>query len=238
MTVGTVYAPTVYGSKWTGGFEVSNRLPNGLAHVLFPVLSAFAPGVHVSKLVEFVLAPGSENGGEVIIWFDNKDNDFVFVATKRILDIIVVAAVLLVLWWFLIIIWALVRLESPGPDLFSQDRIGRGEHLFNCCKFRTMRPGMVQAGTHDIPLSAITRYGAALRKTKLDELPQIINMFRSEVTLVGPRPGLPLQEDLALARQQSGVLSMKPGLSGYAQVRGVDMSDPVTLARYDARYKA
>ena len=101
-----------------------------------------------------------------------------------------------------------------------------------------MKQGTAQAGTHEISSSSVTLFGAFLRKTKLDELPQILNILRNEVSLIGPRPCLPLQETLIEARHKYGIFRMKPGISGFAQVNNVDMSDPEKLASWDARYGA
>lgn len=93
-----------------------------------------------------------------------------------------------------------------------------------------------QAGTHEVSATAITRLGNFMRKTKIDELPQLVNILRNEVSLIGPRPCLQVQEELIAARNAHGVLTIKPGISGLAQVNNIDMSDPQKLARWDARY--
>src|SRR5690606_10003296 len=105
-------------------------------------------------------------------------------------------AVLFLLWWFLALIWLLVRLQSPGPGLFAQKRVGRNGVQFTCYKFRTMKLGTLQAATHEVSVGNVTKLGRLLRKTKLDELPQVWNILRNEMSLVGPRPCLPAQEML------------------------------------------
>ncbi|MBE0694890.1 MAG: sugar transferase [Aquamicrobium sp.] len=142
------------------------------------------------------------------------------------------------LWWLLGLIWLLVRVQSPGPGIFAQTRVGRNGAEFTCYKFRTMKTGTAQAATNEVPMEAVTRVGRFLRRTKLDELPQIWNILRNEISLVGPRPCLPVQMQLVEARRRRGVLSLKPGITGLAQVNGIDMSDPERLARWDARYLA
>ncbi|KGF67301.1 lipid carrier : UDP-N-acetylgalactosaminyltransferase [Hoeflea sp. BAL378] len=156
----------------------------------------------------------------------------------RAVDLAFAFAVAVFFWWLLLLIWAVVRLESKGPGIFAQERVGRNGHPFTCYKFRTMKAGTAHLGTHEVSASSVTRLGQILRKLKLDELPQIINIFRNEISLIGPRPCLPVQTQLVEARRRLGVLTLKPGISGLAQVNGIDMSDPEKLAQWDARYKA
>ena len=93
-------------------------------------------------------------------------------------------------------------------------------------------------GTHDVDSNLVTSFGKFLRRTKLDELPQIINIFRGELSLVGPRPGLPNQKELYNERCSRGIFNMKPGITGYAQVNDVDMSNPKKLVDWDEKYMA
>lgn len=131
-----------------------------------------------------------------------------------------------------------IRRDSPGPAIFAQRRVGRGEAEFTLFKFRTMAVGTKQAGTHEVTSASVTPLGAKLRHYKIDELPQAINLVLGNLTLVGPRPCLPVQEALVAERRVRGVYAVKPGLTGLAQVRGVDMSDPVRLAELDSAYVA
>ena len=101
-----------------------------------------------------------------------------------------------------------------------------------------MRTGAPQAGTHEVPASHVTPLGRLLRASRIDELPQIFNIARGEMSLVGPRPCLPSQLELVGWRRRLGVFSCRPGITGYAQVNGVDMSEPERLARLDGRYCA
>ncbi len=130
----------------------------------------------------------------------------------------------------------LVRLTSEGPALFRQERVGKGRRPFFCLKLRTMRIGTQQAGTHEIGADAVTKIGAILRKSKLDELPQLINVLRGEMSFVGPRPCLPSQEELIREREARGVYELLPGITGWSQIRGIDMSNPLRLAESDAEY--
>ena len=152
------------------------------------------------------------------------------------MDMAFVFVVAILLWWLLALVWLAVRLTSPGPAIFAQPRVGQGERLFVCYKFRTMRAGSPQAGTHEVSPSYITPIGRFLRRTKIDELPQIWNIARGEMSLVGPRPCLPSQTELIDWRRKLDVFRCRPGITGLAQVEGVDMSEPEKLARLDASY--
>ncbi|MCK5750500.1 MAG: sugar transferase, partial [Oricola sp.] len=105
-----------------------------------------------------------------------------------------------------------------------------------CYKFRTMAEDAPQAGTHEVAPGHITPLGRFLRKTKIDELPQVWNVARGEMNLVGPRPCLPSQTELIDRRRKLGVFECTPGVTGLAQVGGIDMSEPEKLARVDAEY--
>ena len=118
-----------------------------------------------------------------------------------------------------------IRLDSPGPALFRQRRSGRGSGEFVIFKFRTMKAGTPDLASHLMQQEAaarITRLGAFLRRTSLDELPQLWNVLRGEMSLVGPRPALHNQDDLIALRQAAGVDALRPGVTGWAQVNGRD----------------
>jgi O-antigen biosynthesis protein WbqP len=155
---------------------------------------------------------------------------------KRALDIIGALALLLFFWPVLLVLRIWIRIETPGPAIFSQVRIGRGARQFICYKLRTMYRATASLPTHHVDASAITPLGAHLRRFKLDELPQLYNVLRGDMSLVGPRPCLPTQLELIEARRRLGVFDVRPGITGLAQVRGIDMSDPERLAQVDAQY--
>ncbi|HVW92288.1 MAG TPA: sugar transferase [Devosia sp.] len=129
-----------------------------------------------------------------------------------------------------------IRLTSPGPAIFRQVRIGRNEVPFTCLKLRTMRISTPDLPSHKVDVAAITPVGGFLRRSKLDELPQLWNILKGEMSLVGPRPCLPTQVELIRARRARGVAGLRPGITGVSQVAGVDMSDPERLAALDATY--
>lgn len=132
----------------------------------------------------------------------------------------------------------LVRLGSEGPGLLRQARVGRDEAVFTCFKLRTMYSGTPQRPSHEVTRAAVTPLGAVLRRVKLDELPQLFNILRGDMSFVGPRPCLPTQTALITARRRLGVTSLRPGITGVSQVAGVDMSEPERLAALDATYLA
>lgn len=155
---------------------------------------------------------------------------------KRALDVVASAVFLLVCWPILLIIIAVIRLQSSGPAIFTQIRVGRSGRPFICYKLRTMYAGTANLPTHEVQASSVTPLGERLRRFKIDELPQLWNVVIGDMSLVGPRPCLPSQIDLVEARRRLGVLDVRPGITGLAQVEGVDMSDAIRLAELDAQY--
>lgn len=124
---------------------------------------------------------------------------------------------------------------DTGSPLFRQARVGRHKKPFTLVKFRTMRPNTASVATHLADASAVTPLGSFLRRTKLDELPQLWNVLKGEMSLVGPRPCLFNQEELIQERDRRGVFEAQPGITGLSQVCEIDMSTPELLAETDAR---
>lgn len=151
----------------------------------------------------------------------------------RVCDI-VLSIVGLVVTLPIIAIVCLVAYAGSGSPLFFQERVGRQQKPFTIVKFRTMRKGTRAVGTHDVNATAITGVGRVLRRTKMDELPQLLNVLAGQMSFVGPRPCLPMQVELIAERQKRGVYDARPGVTGLAQINDVDMSTPRKLARYDA----
>jgi O-antigen biosynthesis protein WbqP len=129
----------------------------------------------------------------------------------------------------------LVGIFDTGVPLFRQIRVGWHQQPFTLVKFRTMKTDTQSVATHLANPEAVTKFGAFLRRTKLDELPQLWNVLRGEMSLVGPRPGLPNQKELTAARERHGVYGVRPGITGLAQVNEIDMSTPDLLAETDAK---
>jgi O-antigen biosynthesis protein WbqP len=129
----------------------------------------------------------------------------------------------------------LLGLFDTGSPLFFQTRVGQFQRPFRLVKFRTMKPSAASVATHLADPSAVTKLGAVLRKTKLDELPQLWNVLWGDMSLVGPRPCLFNQTELIAERATRKVFNMRPGITGLAQIKGIDMSTPVLLAETDAK---
>lgn len=128
-----------------------------------------------------------------------------------------------------------IGLFDTGSPIFRQERVGRDQKPFTLVKFRTMRPDTASVASHLADASAITPLGAFLRRTKLDELPQLWNVLKGEMSLVGPRPCLFNQTELINERATRAVFGSRPGITGLAQVNKIDMSTPKLLAETDAR---
>jgi len=129
----------------------------------------------------------------------------------------------------------IIGLFDTGSPVFRQERVGRNKKAFTLVKFRTMKKDTASVASHLANASSITTFGHFLRRTKLDELPQLWNVLKGEMSLVGPRPCLFNQEELIAEREQRGVLGARPGITGLAQVNDIDMSTPKLLAETDQK---
>lgn len=129
----------------------------------------------------------------------------------------------------------IIGLFDTGSPMFFQERVGRNKKAFVLVKFRTMSIGAASVASHLAEVSSITRVGAFLRKTKLDELPQLWNVLKGDMSLVGPRPNLFNQKELIRERDALGVYGVRPGITGLAQVNRIDMSTPKLLADTDKK---
>src|SRR5690554_730431 len=141
----------------------------------------------------------------------------------------------LVLGFPVLLIIYVLGLFDTGSPLFRQERIGRYQKPFTLVKFRTMKLDTASVASHLASTSSITRLGSFLRRTKLDELPQLWNVLKGDMSLVGPRPGLFNQKELTVERAKRQVFDARPGITGLAQVSDIDMSTPVLLAETDQR---
>lgn len=129
---------------------------------------------------------------------------------------------------------SIVGFFDTGSPLFIQRRVGKNQKIFYMFKFRTMKRCTASVASHLVDSDAVTPFGSFIRRWKLDELPQLLNVFMGDMSLVGPRPCLENQPFLIAERAQKKVFSVRPGITGLAQVRGVDMSTPSLLAEVDA----
>lgn len=149
--------------------------------------------------------------------------DIIFSITGLIIGLPILCA-LFIIGWF-----------DTGSPIFHQQRVGRDQKPFTLVKFRTMKKDTAHVASHLASSSSITPFGRFLRRTKLDELPQLWNVLKGEMSLVGPRPCLFNQNELINERQVRGVFEVRPGITGLAQVNEIDMSRPILLAETDAK---
>lgn len=160
---------------------------------------------------------------------------------KRIIDIILSGAAIIILSPLLLVLCLAIKLDTPGPILFTQKRVGIHKSFFQIYKFRTMRidtPKDVPTHMLENPEQYITKVGKFLRKTSLDELPQIFNIFKGQMSIVGPRPALWNQDDLVAEREKYGANDVTPGLTGWAQINGRDELEIPVKAKLDGEYVA
>lgn len=150
----------------------------------------------------------------------------------RLFDFLISFLGLVILSPVIILLFIIGFFENGSP-IFLQKRIGYNQKIFTLIKFRTMRKDTESVATHLINNSMITHYGSFLRSTKLDETPQLLNVLFGDMSFVGPRPCLPNQKKLIRERKKRGVFKIKPGITGLAQVSGINMKTPVLLAKTD-----
>ncbi len=158
---------------------------------------------------------------------------------KRIFDILISLLGLVLLSWLFLIISLIVFIDDPGPVFFAQKRVGRNRTYFRLHKFRTMK----MSAPHDTPTHLlenpeqhITRFGRFLRKSSLDEIPQLLDILRGKMSVIGPRPALWNQYDLLDERDRYGANALRPGLTGWAQINGRDEISVEEKARLDGEY--
>lgn len=157
---------------------------------------------------------------------------------KRTFDLLICLFLLTFIWPLIILVAILIKMTSKGPVLFWSDRVGKQNHIFSMPKFRTMHMGTPEVATHllDNPDNYLTSIGSLLRKTSLDELPQLWNILKGDMSLVGPRPALFNQDDLVEQRTLKGIHCLMPGITGWAQVNGRDDLSIANKVNFDAEY--
>lgn len=158
---------------------------------------------------------------------------------KRLIDLVLSFVGILVLALPMLILALIIKIDDPGPVFFKQKRVGKGKTYFSLLKFRSMK----MSTPHDMPTHMlenpeqyITKVGKILRKTSLDELPQIFNIFVGQMSIIGPRPALWNQEDLLAERDKYGANDIMPGLTGWAQINGRDELEIDVKAKFDGEY--
>ena len=235
--VSTLYLPLIYGDKKSGKLKFLNVLPHFLSNFFFYFLSALKPTIHVNTILNHLFGINFKSNKLYFnILTENISSNLVFTFCKRMFDLTISLSILISLWWLFIFIWVFIKLETSGPGVILQKRVGKNGKLFNCIKFRTMKVGVKQAPTHEMTLDDLTTIGGYLRKTKLDELPQIFNIIFNDMSLVGPRPCLEIQHELIAKRKKFQILDIKPGITGFAQINKVDMSNIDKITKYDFIY--
>ena len=162
-----------------------------------------------------------------------------FAIFKRVMDIILASLALVIISLPMLIIFLIVYIDDPGNVIFTQYRVGRGGRRFKLYKLRTMRldtPKYMSTSEVDDPSRYITRVGKILRRLSIDELPQLFNVVKGDMSIVGPRPLIPSEEEIHDLRMINGVYEIRPGLTGLAQIHGRDMVTPADKVRWDVRY--
>ena len=163
----------------------------------------------------------------------------VYFAVKRALDILLSGLLILLLGIPMLVISLLITLTSKGGAIFKQERIGKDGQPFVCYKFRTMykwTPSALPTSRFESSKNYITPVGAVLRRSSLDELPQLLNVFLGDMSLVGPRPLIANEGEIHRIRERCGVYSLRPGITGLAQVSGRDELGDIEKARLDIKY--
>lgn len=162
-----------------------------------------------------------------------------YLGLKRFFDILMSAVALILLSPLLIISAAAIKLDSKGPVLFKQERIGKNRKKFVVYKFRSMflfSPSNIATAQLTDAEQYITRVGKFLRRTSIDELPQLINIIKGDMSIIGPRPLIPAEKGIHSMRYQQGVYFLRPGLAGLAQINGRDLVSPEEKAGFDTEY--
>lgn len=155
---------------------------------------------------------------------------------KRAFDLVAAAVALIALSPLLAVTALAIKLTDRGPALYISARIGRGEDVFNILKFRSMPVGTPTVASSDAATVTVTPIGRIIRRTNIDELPQLVNVVRGDMSLVGPRPALPSQRNLNALRRRNGVTRLRPGLTGLAQIKAYDNMSDEEKADWDTEY--
>lgn len=157
-------------------------------------------------------------------------------AGKRAVDVVISIPVTILLAPIAIVIGIAIRMEDQGPVLFVQERVGRYGDIFRLWKFRSMPTNVANVPSARAGALQVTKVGKVIRRTNLDEVPQLMNVLTGRMTLVGPRPALPAQVSLIEMRRRNGAIALKPGLTGLAQVNSYDGMPEDEKAEWDAKY--
>jgi len=238
--INSLYIPAVYSQHSRGNLRFLNSIPPFARRLLASIIRSVVPVISVENVTSAIcqIAINTNETRSNIYLSDSVRRNFIYRFWRLSLDIIFSVSTILFASWLMLLIFIAIISNSPGGAIFTQLRVGRNTEPFKCHKFRTMKHGTEQAGTHEISENRITGVGRFLRRTKLDELPQAWDILRKKMSLIGPRPCLPAQKELIYERKVVGVFHVLPGVTGLAQVNGIDMSNPSKLADMDAQYIA
>lgn len=236
----TILRPAfIHMTPFRGKLACLNALPSSIAALTMQILSILRPIVHYKQFQDSIteaLETYNTKLYRVVPLSNRQVGNIFYEGWCWLLDMLFVLTVITCFGWLFPILYLWIRQDSPGPVLFIQERVGRNGRIFRCYKFRTMKQDTKAAATHEISRTHVTGVGSFLRKSKIDELPQIWNIVRRDMSLIGPRPCLPIQTLLIKERRDRRVLDVLPGITGFAQVQNIDMSDPKRLAKVDADY--
>lgn len=157
---------------------------------------------------------------------------------KRLIDIILSVSGILLLGIPMLFVILFIKIDDPGPAIFKQKRVGKNKEVFELYKFRSMKLNTPDIPTHllENPEQYLLRTGEFIRKYSIDELPQMVNILKGDMSIIGPRPALWNQDDLILERDKYGANDIKPGLTGWAQINGRDELEIPVKAKFDGEY--
>lgn len=231
----SVVMGNVHGRSYSGALSILNRMPVFSRRMLFGFVAALRPTTSVGLLHKLLTEAKSRPNPYRVIVTDDKLELIAYRIWQQILNFGFIAFAALVAPAFLVIVLG-IRIADGAPAMFSQSRLGKNGRVFTIFKLRTMRFGAKEFPTHLANPREITKLGWVLRKLKLDEFPQVVNVACGQMNLVGPRPSLISQKEVIESRNRLRSDRVVPGISGWAQVHGVDMSDPETLSKLDYEY--
>jgi lipopolysaccharide/colanic/teichoic acid biosynthesis glycosyltransferase/uncharacterized protein YbjT (DUF2867 family) len=238
----------VHGPGVAGRLRFLSRLPRFLRQPVLWCAAAWKPVVHVeavagavANVLETPVQTPVEGVGATppihrLVLADDQGRNPVYRFCSRAIDLAFALFVVLLFGWLILIIAGFAGRQAGASGILWQTRAGRDGRPFDMAKLRTMRKQAAEVPTHESSADEITPLGKILRSTKVDELPQALNILAGHMSLIGPRPSLMSQDDLIAERRARGVLKLRPGVTGYSQVRGADMRDPVGLAEMDSHY--
>lgn len=234
IKVQTIMIPFIYSDNlYPNKLEYLNKLPKYISKWILKFLSSLKPTLNVNLLVDQLRT--KDESRSICLYQDINKNIFYNLFTAGI-NFIFSISILIFLFWLLALIFILIIFESGGSSIFKQSRVGRNEKIFTLYKFRTMVKNTINIETHKISQNNITKIGKVLRHYKLDELPQIFNIIKGNINLVGPRPSLTTQKNLIKNRKIHRIMNIKPGITGWAQIRRIDMSNTQKLVKVEKDY--